>query len=371
MGKIRFLLALSVVAVHCGPIGKFYMLGGEAVQAFFIISGFYMSLVLNQKYIGVNNSYRLFITNRYLRLAPTYWVVLLLTVLLSLTVFIAYKNSVFSFFGMYASVHFNILSLGYLIFTNLFILGQDLVVLLGIDPANGHLYFTSDFLRSTPPLFLFLFVPQAWTLGLELTFYLLAPFILKKGFATVLLFMVLSLSIRLIFYYYLHLRNDPWTYRFFPEELLFFLLGYFSYRIYIAIKNITIPKFLSQAFVAFVVLITICYSFLPTTSVSVMGFSFRIMAYYGLLIIGIPFIFNYLKNDKLDNAIGELSYPIYISHMLIKFFCSIKAFEALNSAWIITILTILFSYILVKFIINPLEKYRQMRLITIDAGKVQ
>ena len=83
MGKIRLLLALSVVAVHGGIIWKFQLVGGHiAVQAFFIISGFYMSLILNEKYIGSNSSYKLFITNRFLRLYPIYWTVLLFTLLL-------------------------------------------------------------------------------------------------------------------------------------------------------------------------------------------------------------------------------------------------------------------------------------------------
>lgn len=66
MGIIRFLLALSVVITHCGSLfGTSLVVGQIAVQSFYIISGFYMSLILNEKYIGVNGSYKLFITNRF------------------------------------------------------------------------------------------------------------------------------------------------------------------------------------------------------------------------------------------------------------------------------------------------------------------
>ncbi len=69
MGILRILLAISVVLAHSSSIFGFSLVGGQiAVQAFYIISGFYMALILNEKYIGANNSYKLFISNRFLRL---------------------------------------------------------------------------------------------------------------------------------------------------------------------------------------------------------------------------------------------------------------------------------------------------------------
>ena len=51
MGIIRFLLALAVVAFHSQRILGLRLMGGnEAVEIFFIISGFYMSLILRGKY---------------------------------------------------------------------------------------------------------------------------------------------------------------------------------------------------------------------------------------------------------------------------------------------------------------------------------
>lgn len=51
MGLIRILLAISVIIAHTESILGFNMVGGTlAVQAFFIISGFYMALILSEKY---------------------------------------------------------------------------------------------------------------------------------------------------------------------------------------------------------------------------------------------------------------------------------------------------------------------------------
>ena len=80
MGLLRLILALSVFIVHTGSFYGFNLVGfSVAVQSFFVISGFYMSLILNEKYKGPG-SYYLFISNRFLRLLPAHWVVLALAV---------------------------------------------------------------------------------------------------------------------------------------------------------------------------------------------------------------------------------------------------------------------------------------------------
>lgn len=87
MGSLRFLLAISVAYGHAGDFLGFPLIPGDtAVQCFYAISGFYMSLVLNEKYRRVSSSYFLFISNRFLRLFPAYAVVLLFTLLLAFVV---------------------------------------------------------------------------------------------------------------------------------------------------------------------------------------------------------------------------------------------------------------------------------------------
>jgi len=76
MGTLRLLLALSVAYGHLAVPLRFPT-SDIAVQSFFVISGFYMALVLNEKYGP--GSYWLFISNRLLRLWPAYFVVLVLS----------------------------------------------------------------------------------------------------------------------------------------------------------------------------------------------------------------------------------------------------------------------------------------------------
>ena len=56
--------------------------GNTAVKAFFIISGFYMTLVLSSKYERKRHSLWLFYSNRVLRIYPMYYATLLAGILL-------------------------------------------------------------------------------------------------------------------------------------------------------------------------------------------------------------------------------------------------------------------------------------------------
>lgn len=363
MGIIRLLLALSVVISHCGNIFGINLISSQtAVQSFYIISGFYMSLILNEKYIDKNNSFKLFITNRLLRLYPIYWTVLMGTILANFVTGIISSGSTFGTFDSYLLVKSNILSFAFLLLSNIFIFGQDIIMFLGIIPDNGNLYFTSNFWLTKPPLWSFLLVPQAWTLGLELTFYLIAPLVLKKGLKVVVTLILCSLFLRFFIYDYLGLQNDPWTYRFFPTEIIFFLIGYLCYKIYLRLELISIPKSISILTLLFILLFTFLYSYFPSFKVDYIPFSFKVIFYILSITASIPILFKFLRKNSLDIQIGELSYPVYISHILVYYICSNLPINFVKSGWAITLFTLMFSFFLNKFIALPIEKYRQSRL---------
>jgi peptidoglycan/LPS O-acetylase OafA/YrhL len=315
MGLLRFLLALSVIITHSTTIFGIKLVGGEvAVQTFFVISGFYMGLILKEKYTGKNSSYSLFITNRLLRLYPIYWVILIISVSLSVVAYIKFgPHASEKISDLTTSIKNGAMSLPMLIwycFTSIFLFFQDTLIYLGISSGH-HAYFVKDFHVPPGPLSRFLFVPQAWTLGLELSFYLLAPFLTKRSNFVLLIILIISILIRITLYHFGY-QNDPWTYRFFPSELAFFLIGIFSYRFYAVIKTSekVIIKKIQPYCLPCSVLLTIIYQWTDTS----------ICRYFYPVLIAclIPFMFNYLKNNKYDIWIGELSYPMYISHITVQ-----------------------------------------------------
>ena len=351
------MLAISVVIAHSSSVGGFSLVGGKiAVQAFYMISGFYMTLILNEKYIGRNNSYRLFISNRLLRLYPIYWTVLIVTLFLSIGVFIfSSGQSLGSLRPYYTNISImNIESISFLILSNITMFFQDTVMFLGLDTASGGLYFTENFRQTNPQLRDFLFVPQAWTIGIEITFYLLAPFIVRKKISFIILLVLVSALLRVLLYKN-GLKHDPWTYRFFPTELLFFLLGTIAYHVYKKLEHQNLKKSYLKIIYGIILIFTLSYSFF--------SIPYKIYFYFLIFFFSLPFVFILSKKWGKDRYVGELSYPIYISHILVLMIVDHLKISIIGGVGLVTIiLTILFSVLLNEFIAKRVEIIRQNRM---------
>src|SRR5262249_53646167 len=120
--------------------------------------------------------------------------------------------------------------------TNVLILGQDVVMFLGITP-EGMLYATRNYWATTPLLHTFLLVPQAWSLSLELLFYAIAPFLVRQPATRLAGLVFACLILRVFIYYGLGLNYDPWTNKLFPIELGVFLAGALSFRLLGIVRN--------------------------------------------------------------------------------------------------------------------------------------
>lgn len=345
MGIIRTLLAIAVVADHTDGFFGFRLITGQgAVQSFYVISGFYMSLVLQRKYAPDWQGTRLFYQNRYLRLAPTYWVILALSLTVMFTV-----GPVPAEYGILKRM--SIPAIAFIVGTNLVIFGQDVVMFMAVRPGSNTLYFTPKFIAQPLPLYRFLVVPQAWTLGLELAFYVVAPFLLRRSFALILAIMAASFGVRL---YLMHLGfdHDPWTYRFFPTELFFFLAGSVAYRGYERIKRVAIPQAVSIAALLLVVALIFTFSLFKFDLFA------RHMGFYAVFIAALPLVFRLTKDSRWDNRIGELSYPIYISHMLV-----LRHATWAGRAWSFATvgMSVLLAMVVVHFVERPIDAWRQRR----------
>jgi len=362
MGILRVLLALFVVIDHSSAISVFHLPGGVfAVKVFFIISGFYMTMILSKKYTGPG-SYGLFISNRFLRIYPIYWVVVGLTVGISFISFFIFNDWMRLTPYIAYNDFMNIKTLAFLGLTNIFLFGQDLVMFLGLNLDKGSMFFTNNFVATNPQLHNFLFIPQAWTIGLELLFYLIAPFIVRRKLRVILLIIAGSFLLRGYIYFNLGMHYDPWTYRFFPNELALFLFGTISYHIYNYIYKNPINMIFNKIIVFIYFSILIFYKYLPNFEYSI---DVKSVLFYILTALCIPSIFLLTKNSKLDNRIGDLSYPIYIVHMLIINITSlliIKFDFQIHRGTIVVIFTLLISYLLVKYVSDPVEKIRQSRV---------
>jgi peptidoglycan/LPS O-acetylase OafA/YrhL len=245
----------------------------------------------------------------------------------------------------------------YQILTNIFILGQDIVMFLAYNPNTGALSFTNNFLNTEPGFWEFLLVPQAWTLGIEIAFYLIAPFIVRRQTWLIICLILSSLGLRLFIYFYLGWYQDPWTYRFFPTEIALFLMGTLSYRIYSSNQGNKNRKF-SITISIMLLLSILAYQFFP-------DFALKKWLLYILTTISIPFLFKTFKHSSLDAKIGEYSYPVYIVHELIILyvtpFTRRLSLES-SQGGLVAVLSFFAAYFLIKYIANPIELVRKKRI---------
>lgn len=355
MGIIRILLALFVVLYHCGQFKILRLMQGpEAVQSFYIISGFYMALILNEKYVNQSNAYRLFITNRLLKLMPIYWLMLLIIAVISFVLIIKTNGNDWGFFHVYKKQTLHIGACLYLSFTNLFIIGQDVSLFMGVNSENGSLLFSSFYEQSKPPLYILMLVPQAWTISIEIMFYLIAPFFVRKKIWVITLLALLALSIKIILFQN-GLNYDPWSYRFFPAELFLFLLGVLAYKLYAITKGVLVSKWIM--IVCFVTTLIVIILF------DVLMLQFHQYIYFLCFSLSIPLIFRLTTKSKIDKIIGEYSYPIYISHVFFKSIYFMLFGFSENVSIPVMLASITFALLYNQFVNPKFEDYRQHRVI--------
>jgi len=251
-----------------------------------------MCMVLNGPY---KRAFADFYLNRALRLFPCYLVVAACV----LCTYLATGAPIIKAFrALPASAQW------FLAVTNGLLFGQDWVVLLHTTVRG--LEFVRNF---NPQLSTFLLDAPAWSLGIELSFYILAPCLLRRATLKPLVaVLLLSLSVKLALFA-IGFRGDPWSYRFFPSELFLFLLGALAFRLSEPLmqlgKQMRSRRGIPTLFVFSLVI------FFHAVQVPQL---FREAVLYAALFFFLPTIFAETSRIPLDRYVGDLSYPLYIVH---------------------------------------------------------
>jgi len=359
MGILRTILALAVVVYHSFTIFGLRLCGGQiAVESFFIISGFYMAFVLNEKYVGVG-SYRTFLWSRFYRIFPVYWIVLVAALLLSVIGYYGFHHPYYlsRFFENKECLSFT--TMIYFFMENIIIIGQDVLYFLRLD-TDCHPKLMYYILSYKHLGYQYLLVPQAWSISLELLFYCIAPFIVRKKIGWQLAIILLSLGAKILYATQFNLSLDPWTYRFFPFELGFFMLGSIAYQGYTYFKNKPIYPQIGYA------LLVLCIIGICGIDEVAMNANIKNTLFYSLIFVSIPFIFLAFKYSAIDRYIGELSFSLYISHHLIV--SLFRGFFYSHYEWMsyygytVVMASLFVAIVFQKLIIKPLEVLRLKRI---------
>ena len=352
MGLIRLLLACGVVFSHTSTINGYSPLAGNlAVQCFYIISGFYMAMVLTEKYTGKGSGY-LFYTNRALKIYPVYWLNLILLILFNLVTLAWHYPGTLDFYFKYQTPSW--WTLIYLIIANVVLIGLDWTFLFGIN-KSGNLYFTKNFNTQKPSVYNYAFNSIAWTIGVELLFYIIAPWLNKRKWWLLLTFFAASLALRLLFDFMFG-DTAPWNYMFFPTQLMFFIAGMLSYKFFVDMKRIKPGKKISVfIYGIFVGVILFYYQVFPETYL-------KNIVLFICVTCCTPIAFDLTKRSKTDRFLGNLSYPIYITQALAIRLTASKRFPLILDRGLTTlIVVVILAVIIDKSMSVYIEKIRVKR----------
>ncbi len=269
MGLYRFLLALVVLVSHTELHPAGFAVGVSAVISFFILSGYVMTLLVDRHYASPEKA-PLFYLDRVARIFPQYLFYLVVTIVL---------------------VGQHRIAFGFAKDCDAFQAALNVAVL----PLNWSPTVSLDCVN----------LPQAWSLALELTFYLIVPFLvcyrrLARTAAALSLCVFAAAFASLI-------DTEIYGYRMLPGTLFMFMAG-----MVLARRDAVTPWFPALVWIATVGLLAMLYF---DGGLRQAGVSKDILL--GLA-IGLPVVagLKRLESSRLDEIFGNLSYGVFLNHLV-------------------------------------------------------
>jgi peptidoglycan/LPS O-acetylase OafA/YrhL len=149
---------------------------------------------------------------------------------------------------------------------------------------------------------------QAWTLGAELTFYLLAPFLMRSWKIGAAL-LIASFGLRAFFVARFGTELQlTWTYLFIGSTFGFFMLGHL-----ICLAGRRFPVLAGPRLGVLLLVASLLAMTFGGSYVSFDGRRFWLSVL--LFTLALPGLFEATKSVRWMNLIGDLSYPLYLVHM--------------------------------------------------------
>lgn len=328
MGTLRLLLALTVLNWHYRMVPFNFIFSYSAVLIFFIISGFYMSMVISEKYGTSRLGLLSFYENRALRLLPVYYIVL-------------FGCQLAGQLGMFGQEQFDIFGQGAgHVVNQLLIFPQSLWANAALQPyGRGYLD-----------------LGQMYTVALEMMFYALAPLIVLRGLPVVCGLFLLSALLNVGFWYF-RAETGAWQYDFFPSILMYFLAGVLAYQFYTVVSN---QRWAAPIGYGALPLIILCGWLSPSAHQVIWVDDLRVFAFYVFCAIAIPFLFAASKESRLDRFIGDLSYPLYVAQepAILLVWATPWLGGKLHGGAAVAALSMLFSIGLTILVDRPLDRFR-------------
>ncbi|MBV7491878.1 acyltransferase [Pseudomonas sp. PDM30] len=279
MGVYRLLLAVLVAVSHMGKTFMGLNPGVIAVISFLIISGFVMTSLIERNY-KAPEKVGLFYLDRALRLYPQF---------------------LFYFVVSCAVIYFLLPGTPQAAELTL----RNIAASLAIVPLGFYMFGAAGSW----------ILPPAWSLGLEMCFYLMIPFLIiyrTRGVAfalSVVVFMAACLGF---------INTDLYGYRLLPGVLFMFLCGSYLYKAQ--------PKDLAIA-AGTAVVAALMFAAIMAGWIERRPFNAEVTAGIAL---GVPavYLLTKLRFHRIDEFLGNISYGVFLNHYVVMYF--------LHAVWSVT-----------------------------------
>lgn len=275
LGTYRLALALLVASSHVGVTVAGLNPGVMAVVGFYLVSGYVMTGLIRRHYSRARNVGGFYV-DRALRLFPHYLAVAGIT----LAWYLVHRTP-----------------------TEYLRLAPDtrrLLENLAVVPLNFYMFNGSD---------AFTLIPPAWSLGAEIQFYLVIPFILlARGRVPALVLSLLVFAAASVGF----LHTEWYGYRLLPGILFVFLLGSWLYDIDArgdarARRRLVIGVLTATAAMA-LALAALDATTRPYNRELLLGLA---LGTFALAMLG------HRRRQRADDALGNLSYGVFLNHFLV------------------------------------------------------
>lgn len=322
-GLVRFVLATLVVLFH---ITKFIFIGHLAVFCFFILSGYWVSLMYENKYSKAKQPLLVFYSSRIFRLLPVYYLV-----------------SIFTFVMLF-------------LFDSKSLEGLDFTSIKGIGFVLANFFLLGYNQLDFQPL-----VP-AWSLDIELQFYLLLPMILLFMKQRNIRILLITVSFFLALYFSF-LLPELFISKTLLTYLVYFLIGIEIYKSKIKFT----PKIEFTFNFLFIVILLVHY-LVPNLFAVVKMSNSSYYEFFNILVsfLLIPLLANSVlrKSDSTDILLGGMSYVLYLSHWMFiipynYYINELTKTDRILYALAYLFVTFLFSFLVYQYYDMPIDKLRK------------
>lgn len=275
-GITRFILASLVILYH---ISRFVFLGRFAVCSFFILSGYWITLIFSNKYSKKQKPLKVFYLSRLWRLLPVFYTF----TLLAFVVWIFLDHSII---GLIKSLDL-----------------PDKIV-FWVSNTTLLTYYSLPKVDIMVP---------AWSLDIELEFYLLFPilfYISRNNYKVLKWLFILFLALS---FYLCASCNSAWINNSLLTYLYLFILGMMIFHYQISFKAKTEKVCLCIFAIVVGIQYVIPYAVQHFKSTNSMYYT---VISFVLVMLAVPVLANSVRiySDKRDKFWGELSFMVYLSH---------------------------------------------------------